>query len=157
MAFSVTKWGYAPDPREPDFNIWGWDFGQLPPWAWTLYTEGATSCYEPFNDGVVIKPTSDSPATTIWQDNGGLPGGIGARFTTFNTQTPSGWPVGWTIEFRLEILLFGSLEYHDTIKLLFPVCIEERGPFNMNVVTTPCGDIPNPMFLRPTIWNAAWI
>lgn len=153
MPFAVSQWPYSPDPRGASFDLPGWAFGQVPPWAWVLSTTDATGCYTNYNDGVILKPTSQVPGVTVFENVDVQPDGGGARLTLTGTQEPTGPPPGITKTMFLEVLAFGFQAWTSTLTLLYPTAIQEHGPFVMVNTGTPCGTLPNPMKITPAIWN----
>lgn len=155
MAFEVTQWPKNPDPRLPDFNLFGFDAGMVPPWRFLLETTGATGDVSIYNAGVVIEAKTTAAASTRYEDLGGLPQDQLCELQSDGTQLPVGGPPGITKTLTV-ILRQDFLEiWKGTIKLLYPTAIRVFGGFNMVLVGANNGTVPNPMTCTPLKWNAS--
>lgn len=151
MAWGVTKWGYSPDPRPPDFASTGFAFGALPPYRWTMLTSGALAPYLALNLGVTWTRASDSINSAVYLPVVPIPDVTDPILNFAGTNAPVG---GFTIEWFLEF--FGSGDpsaTRGTITELYPDAIEERSFAMVNLFGGP-PFFPNPLVITPHKWNA---
>lgn len=153
MPFAVTQWAVEPDPREPDFNIIGFNVGQLPPWTWILATTNATGIWSIFNDGILVRPTTLLPEDTVFEEVGTLPDDITVIVSSKGQQLPVGPPPGITKS--IGIILRESLvdRWSGGEEWLYPDAIRVFGGIDMAEDSPSDGDIPDPMSLTPAKWN----
>lgn len=153
MPYAVSQWPYSPDPRAASFDLIGFNYGQVPPWAWVLSTTDATGLAEPFNgDGVIVKPFTILPQQVSWSNVDPLPDDVSV------TMNHSGFPVpvppGPNTQFHSFIVWQGVLpEFSASFGLLWPDAIVQR-PFPVATkVGLGIGTMPNPLVATPAIWN----
>jgi len=154
MAYGVSQWPYSPDPRGPDFAIKGWDFGQVPPYRWTVKTTDALYPYDIFNQGVRIEPWYDSPSLSLYRPVDTLPLGITCEMSIFGSQIPIGGGAGTTIQIFLVIGAAGVDPVNGVIRMLWPTAIKKHGPIDMTSMGLPSEEFPNPATITPRKWNA---
>jgi len=153
MPFEVSQWPYSPDPRKPDFNQPGWDFGQVGPWKWIVSTDNATGIYEQFNDGVIFEAVDPSlPEDTLFLPIVDLGNDLEGFLSIKGLQEPLGAPP-FTKSFGIRFDVLALTVYGGGFNLLYPVAIQVHGPFNMAVDNPSAGTIPEPMFITPAIWS----
>lgn len=157
MPFAVTQWADEPDPREPDFNLYGFNVGQLPPWTWILSTTNATGIYTIFNDGVLMRPTIVAPEDTRFDNVDTLPDDITVIVSSKGQQTPVGPPPGITKS--IGIILLESLvdKWSGGKEWLYPDAIRVFGGIIMAEDSPSGGTVPDPMSLTPAKWNVATV
>ncbi len=153
MPFAVSQWPYSPDPRTSDFNIFGWDFGQVPSWQWTVSTTGALWPYLALNDGVAVVATSFGRAFCFYNLVDTLPDNVVLVLTQVGTEALAGSSPPRTMS--MDILTFGSTTPTSTgaIARTFPTAIQEHGPFTMVSSPIPATWFPNPLTIEPRKWN----
>lgn len=153
MPFGVTQWAKDPDPRLPDFNLYGFDVGQLPPWTWILSTTNATGIWAIFNDGVTMRPTIVAPDDTRFDNVDVLPDDITVIVSSKGQQEPVGPAPGITKS--IGIILLESLidRWSGGKEWLYPEAIRVFGDIDMFEDSPSDGDIPDPMSLTPSKWN----
>lgn len=153
MAYAVTQWPYSPDPRLPDFDLIGWDFGQVPPWAWRLHTTNATGLAEPFNgDGVIVKPFTILPQQVSFSNVDELPALV--TVTTNHSGFPEPVVPGPNTMF-LSVIVWqdDEPEFSASFGLLYPTAIVERNWPVMLKVGIGVGTMPDPLVMTPAKWN----
>lgn len=154
MPFEVSQWPYSPDPRLPEFNQRGWDFGQVPPWQWSIQTVGALPPFEGLNQPVRIKPTVSTPAFTQFRSYDSLQDGLVVDMVI------SGWEEIQTNpqDHTIEIFLSCGTEFHEALQatnlLLFPTAIATKGPFVLLDFGSPQTIVPNGVSVTPRRWDA---
>lgn len=151
MPFGVTQWGYSPDPRPPDYALTGFNFGQLPPWRWTMKTTAALDPYGALNDGVTWERLSNTVSFASFLPLVAIPGVTDPILNFTGTPAPVG---GFTVEWFLEFFGSGDPEAtRGTLTELWPVAIGTRSFAMVNLFG---GDpfIPNPLVITPHKWNA---
>ena len=153
MAFAVTQWPKSPDPRAPDFNLYGFNVGQLPPWTWILSTTNATGIWSIFNAGVVMRPTIELPEDTRFDNVDTLPDDITVIVSSKGQQLPVGPGAGITKSIGI-ILLEGLVDrWSGGKEWLYPDAIRVFGGIDMAEDSPSAGDVPDPMALTPSKWN----
>lgn len=154
MPFAVSQWPNGPDPRQADYNILGWNFGQVPPWQWIVSTTDATGLLAVFNDGVLCVNVFNSPSIGIFVVVDALPGGLALIFSITGTQEPAGGPPTFTIHANLQFFKDTGLLYTADLKPTYPVAIQVQSGFVMVEFSTAFGTFPNPVIITPAVWDA---
>lgn len=150
MPFAVTQAGYSPDPRQPDFAIEGFNFGQLPPWRFLMETTDAIFPYESLNDGVVWERSAHGIDFCSYQPLAPIPDVTDPQLGFSGTQEPSG---GFTINwFCLFFMTGAGPATTGFLDELYPLAIKTRS-FTMENVAGPPPFIPNPLVITPRKWN----
>ena len=154
MAYGVSQWPYSPDPRLPSFDLIGFNFGQVPPWAWRLSTTNATGLAAPFNgEGVIVKPFTILPQQVSFSNVDGLPDDVSV--TTNHSGFPIPVPPGPGTQFHSVIIWQGVLpEFSASFGMLWPVAIQARAYPTMQKVGSGTGTMPDPLVATPVKWNA---
>lgn len=153
MAFRVRKWPSSPDPRGPDFNFPGWDFGENPPWSWIMSTTNATGIYAIFNGGVILKPTDLNLFDTVFENVDPLPDDLTVLMSSKGSQLPLGPPPGITKSIGLIISVLAVEAFAGGKEWLYPTAIEVRSGIDMIPDSPPGGTFPDPATLTPAKWN----
>lgn len=153
MPFGVSQWPYDPDPRLPDFDLFGFDFGQVPPWAWILSTTNATGLAAVFNGGVVIKPTIILPGQVTFANVDTLPDLVTCTVKHSGFLEPVGPPPDKTLFMTPIIRQDGNPEFSGVLGQLYPVAIKVHTPIPMTKVGIGIGTMPDPMKLTPAVWD----
>ena len=154
MPYAVAQWPYSPDPRPPDFNQPGWDFGQVGPWRWRVQTEDATGIYVAFNDGVVFEAVDPSlPEDTLFLPLADLGNDLEGFLSIKGFEEPFGSPP-FTKSFGIRFDVLGLTVFGGGFNLLYPKAIQVHGPFDMAEDNPSDGTIPEPMTITPVKWNA---
>ncbi len=154
MPFRVSQWPYSPDPRTAQFDNPGWDYGQVPPWAWVIDTSDATGLAAVFNDGVLVKPTTVLPGQVTFENVDVLPDDVTVEMKHTTFQEPVGPPPLATVFITVIIRQLGLPEFSGVIGLLYPTAIAVQGPVPMQKVGAGVGTMPNGTETTPAIWNA---
>lgn len=150
MPFGVTQWGYSPDPRTVAFGLIGFDFGQLPPWRWSMLTTDALFPYEALNTGILWEPSSIAANEVFYAPTVPIPNVTDPVLTFRGEPTPS---AGSTMRFFCSFFTTGApTEQSGQILALFPKAIATRA-FPMSGAASPAL-IPNPLVITPKKWNA---
>lgn len=154
MPFAVSQWPSSPDPRQADFAIDGWNFGQVPPFTWILSTTGATGVFAPLNDGITCFNRTVSPSFSTYRPLPGPPLSVQYNLQIEGKQTIETVPFDHTIEIDLIVsappVIFA---YVGEIFRLYPTAIAVIGPIPMILVDPAPGTIPNPVFMTPAKWD----
>lgn len=153
MPFGVTQWPKEPDPREPDFDLYGWDVGQLGPWSWILSTTNAPGMWAIFNAGVLMQPTIISPIDTRFDNADTLPDDITAILSLKGQQLPVGPAPGITKSFGIILLESLVDRWSGGQEFLYPTAIAVRSGFVMSADSPSSGTLPDPMTITPAKWN----
>ncbi len=153
MPFAVSQWPYTPDPRTAQFDQMGWDYGQVPPWAWILSTTGATGPFAVFNNGVIVKPFAAGVDDTLFRQVVTLPDDITVRLTSKGFNPPLGGPGGTSKRLSVRIAQPEFQEASGVLNKNYPTAIAEQGPMTIVVDDPPIGTFPNPMAITPAKWN----
>ncbi len=152
MPFAVTQWGYSPDPRPPDYALTGFDFGQLPPWRWTMKTTGALDPYGALNTGVTWQRTSNTVSFASFLPVVPIPDVTDPFLNFSGTPAPVG---GFTVEWFIGFFTTGADPATEgTLTELWPLAIKTRA-FTMTNVNGGDPFFPNPLVITPHKWNAA--
>ena len=154
MPYAVSQWPYSPDPRAPDFALYGWDVGQVPPFRWTIKTTNALAPFEIFNTGVVVEATTIAPDDTTWTNVDSLPAGVTCFVRIKGTQEPVSGPPDFTILLEIELADnvgpaddgFASMEY--------PTAIAVHTVPTVGLPSGPDIRLPDPVTITPRKWNA---
>lgn len=154
MPFAVRQWPAFPDPRSPAFAIDGWNFGQVPPFSWTVATTGATGIYSFLNAGLLMRNSFASPSFSDYDSLIPPPFHVTLVFTILGFQAIQPLPVPHTIRFRVQVFRETSLNFQGDIHSVFPTAIQVHGPMPMVEIVPSEGTIPNPLTFRPEIWSA---
>ncbi len=150
MPFGVTQWGYSPDPRQVDYALLGFNFGQLPPWRWSMKTTDALPPYEILNDGLIWQRVAHSNDDAAFAPIVATPGITGASLSLRGTEFPSG---GVTMEWYCGFFMTGDpFQTEGFINELYPVALTTRA-FTMLNGGPPPVLIPNPLVITPHKWN----
>lgn len=154
MPFEVSQWPYKPDPRKPDFNLVGWNFGQVPPWKWVISTTAATGIYSAFNAGVIYQATPPLlPQDQLFTPIVGLGNDLIGTLSIKGTIEPQGSP-SHTISIGIGFDVLGLPVYGGGVLLTYPTAIQVHSGFAMAVDFPSDGTIPNDMKITPAIWSA---
>ena len=154
MPFAVSQWPNSPDPRLPNYIAFGWDFGQVSSWKWTVSTTEATGLLSIFNAGVLCHNVFNSPSAGIFVVDDVLPGGLALIFSITGTQEPAGGPPTFTIHINLQFFQETGLLYTADLRATYPTAIQVQSPFVMVEVSTAFGTFPNPVIITPAVWDA---
>lgn len=147
MPFTVTAWPYNPDPRPPGFSLFGFAFGQVPPWRWILKTTGATGPYVELNSGVLIQNSSFNEVSAKWDS-----ADAAYALTKAGDQIDlPGFP-GFTVHWELFIAPPASLGYVGLLDESYPDAIHVFS-ISVDPIAGPPGEIPNPVTVTPRAWN----
>jgi len=150
MPFAVTQWGYSPDPRQVDFAIEGFNFGQLPPWRWLMQTSDAIFPYEALNDGVVWERSDHGIDFCSYQPLSPIPDVTDPFMGFSGQQEPSG---GFTINWFCAFFITGAdPATSGFINELYPLAIATRSFTMVNESGSP-PFIPNALVITPRKWN----
>ena len=153
MPFAVSQWPNSPDPRTSSFGITGFDFGQVPPWAWVMRTTNALPPFDPLNDGMLWKPAFYGVDFMQFAPEEPLVGVSDQVLEFFGTADPSGAPPGTTMFMQIRFYNTGPLQESGSRSLLYPLAIQVNGPFNMRHQGQPSLLMPDPLTITPAKWN----
>lgn len=153
MPYAVSKWGYSPDPRAPDFGPVGYEFGAFPPYRWVSKTTDAEGIYAFLNEDYLWSANAQLPNRVRYVPVTPEPGIFPQELNIFGTNEPAGGPPTFTIRCKFE--LFRSFEPEYAVGEEFetyPYAIQEK---SIDVVApgTGAGGIPNPLVFTPAKWN----
>jgi hypothetical protein len=153
MAYAVSQWPYSPDPRQPDFDLIGYAFGQVPPWGWRLSTTNATGIAEPFNGaGVICKPFTVLPQQVSFSNVDSLPDDVSV--TMNHSGFPEPVPPGPNTQFHSFIVWQGVLpQFSASFGLLWPTAILARSFPVATKVGIATGTMPDPLLATPVKWD----
>lgn len=154
MPFAVSQWPYSPDPRTTDFDIPGWNHGQVAPFKWILSTTGATGIYEFYNDGALQFKCGEGSGVTVFCGNPVGPAEVDAIIQIFGFDPPLVGPPEVSKRIFVEVRSFSTNGYVGTLDQLYPIAIKVQQPIVMVEDTPFAGTIPNPMVMTPAKWNA---
>ena len=149
MAFGVRAWPVQPDPRTVAFDLIGYDFGQVPPWAWRLSTTNATGIAEVFNGaGVIVKPFTILPQQVSWSNVDPLPDDV--SITVNHSGFPAPVAPGPNTQFHSFIVWQGILpQFSASFGLLWPKAIVQRDFPIATKVGLAVGTMPDPLTAKP--------
>lgn len=154
MPFAVKQWADSPDPRLPDFNLYGWDVGQLPPFRWLLETTNATGIWTIFNAGVLVEAELPAlPEDTVFVNVDVLPDAITVLMSSKGTQLPVG-PFGITKSVGVILREGGVDRWSGGNEQVYPTAI---AVWNLPILaedSPSVGTVPDPFKLTPVKWNA---
>lgn len=154
MPFGVSQWPYSPDPRQPDFDLIGWNFGQVPPWKWTVKTQDATGLAEIFNGGVLVEPAQVLPGQVVFIAVDALPDDVTIEVKHSGFLEPVGPPPVGTMFITIVIRQDGSPEFTGVLTQTYPEAIVVQTPIIMAKVGIGVGTMPEPCETIPEIWDA---
>ncbi len=154
MPFAVTQWANEPDPRKPDFNLFGWDHGQLPPFRWLMTTTNATGIWAIFNDGVLVEATNELPEDTVFENVDTLSDSITVLMSSKGTQLPVGPGAGITKSIGIILREGGVDRWSGGNEKLYPTAIAVWSGIVLAEDSPSDGDVPDPMTITPVKWNA---
>ncbi len=154
MPFAVTQWGYSPDPREPDFGLIGFNFGQIPPWRWVSKTTFADAPFTALNDDFLWEADTFTSSFVLYKPTVPIPGIFFQNLQFSGTALPQGGPptftTSWLCSFRN---FFPPPISEGTLKETYEDAIGVRS-FAMSGMGTGGPLFPNPLVFTPQKWNA---
>lgn len=153
MPFAVSQWPYAPDPRLPSFDLFGFDYGQVPSWAWTMSTTNATGLAAVFNAGVVVKPTIILPGQVTFANVDTLPDNVTVTVKHSGFLEPFGPSFDKTLFMTPIVRQSGSPEFSGVEGWLYPTAIAVFEVPTMVKVGIGIGTMPDKVTLTPEIWD----
>lgn len=153
MPFGVSQWPYSPDPRQPDFGIYGLNFGQVPAWAWTLSTTNATGLAAVFNAGVIVKPVTILAGQTVFENVDDLGDLVTCSVKFSGFLEPFGPSFDETFIVTPIIRQDGDPEFSGLKGWLYPDGIRVFDGIDMTKVGIGTGTMPDPMKITPEIWD----
>lgn len=153
MPFAVKQWADSPDPRDPAFNLDGWDHGQLPPWRWLVKTTNATGIWTIFNTGVVVEFSFGFPNDSGFEEIATLPDDITVILKILGSQLPIGPGAGITKSIGLILLQGGEDKWSGGNEQLYPTAIAVWTLPILAEDNPSDGTVPDVFTLTPRKWN----
>lgn len=131
----------------------GFDYGQLPPWRWTITTTNALDPFTPFNSGVRVEADTVAIDDTTWTNVDTLPDGVTCFVRIRGWQELQSGPPPFSILLEIELADNTGPADDGFASFAFPTAIAVH---TVPLLGLPSGGdprVPDPFKITPRKWD----